>query len=238
MGAVRVWQHISLDRTARALRHPAGTPETNHMGAHCIQIECVTYIGDQPAHGVVGNKGKLPPSLMAALAGLVREIVATLGNINIDEFPALWSDRDSHGETARQRLTEQQWESFNGICGHQHVPHNTHWDPGALDISSFVKLVKGGSAGSGATPSVGAVSFAADWPFILEKADRSDRVQVIRGALQMLGYGDFDPGDLYSDKVVDAVTAFQKSERIGVDGIWGPQTHSHARARIEAEFQR
>ncbi len=79
---------------------------------------------------------------------------------------------------------------------------------------------------------------AADWPFILERGDRSDRVEIVRGALQILGYGDFEPGDLYSDKVVDAVVAFQKSERILVDGIWGPQTHSHARLRIEAEFSR
>lgn len=41
-----------------------------------------------------------------------------------------------------------------------------------------------------------------------------------------------------SDKVVDAVVDFQKSERILVDGIWGPQIHSHARARIEAELVR
>ena len=238
MGAVRVWQHFSLDRTARALRHPKGTAETNHMGAHCIQIECVTYIGDQPAHGIVGNRGKLPPPLEAALAGLVREIVTTLGDINIDERPGLWTADNSHGANARQRLTDDQWESFNGICGHQHVPHNTHWDPGAFDIKSFFKLLKRESAGSGARPSPINPPVAADWPLLLESGDRSDRVEMVRGALQMLGYGDFDPSDLYSDKVAAAVTAFQKSERILVDGIWGPQTHSHARARIDSEMSR
>ena len=238
LGAVRVWQHISLDRTALSLRHPPGTPETNHMGAHCVQIECVTYIGDQPAHGIVGNKGKLPEPLSRALAGLVREIVAELGDININEFPDLWSASKSHGENARQRMTDKEWESFNGICGHEHVPHNTHWDPGAFDIKSFVELLRGESAGSGATPSLGPASETVDWPFLLERGDRSDRVEVVRGTLQILGYGSFDPSELYSDKVVDAVIRFQKAERILVDGIWGPQTHSHARARIEAELVR
>lgn len=238
LGAVRLWQHISLDRTARSLRHPPGTPETNHMGAHCVQIECVTYIGDQRAHGIVGNKGKLPDPLRDALAGLVREVITTLGDINLAEFPKLWSATNSHGAEAKQRFTDDEWENFNGICGHEHVPHNTHWDPGAFDVKGFLKLVNSGSAGILATPSVGVEPAIPDWPLLLERGDRSPQVQLVRGLLQTLGYGDFDPSDLYTDKVADAVTTFQKSEKIIIDGIWGPQTHSHARAKIDSELQR
>jgi hypothetical protein len=31
------------------------------------------------------------------------------------------------------RMSPTEWDSFNGVCGHQHVPENTHWDPGAFD---------------------------------------------------------------------------------------------------------
>ncbi len=238
MGVVRVWQHISLDRTAYALRHPRRTPETNHMGAHCIQIECVTYIGDQPDRGIVGNKGNLPPPLTDALAGLVREIAAALGGINIDEYPETWSSSGSYGVGARQRMTNRQWEAFNGICGHQHVPNNTHWDPGALDIRSFVRLVGSDSAGSGATSVVSDGPSEEGWPLLFEEGDRDEQVVIIRGILQALGYGEFSPSELYNATVAAGVKRLQTDEGITVDGIWGPQTHSYARARLNAKLDR
>jgi len=238
LGAVRVWQHLSLDRTAYALKHPRGTPETNHMGAHCIQVECVTYVGDQPDHGIVGNRGNLPPALTVALAGLVREVITTVGDINISDLPELWSATESSGTKAKQRLTAQQWERFNGICGHQHVPDNSHWDPGAFDITKFVTLLQSESTGSGATTPSRPAPAPVDWPMLFEEGDRGKHVVTIRSVLQALGHGDFSVTDLYNAKVAEAVTTFQKGEKITVDGIWGPETHSHARARIAAELER
>jgi hypothetical protein len=29
-------------------------------------------------------------------------------------------------------MSKSIWEQFNGVCGHQHVPENKHWDPGAI----------------------------------------------------------------------------------------------------------
>lgn len=240
-GKVRVWQHISLDRTAMALRHPSGTPETNHMGRFCVQIEVVTYIGDQPQHGIVGNKGKFPAPLTKALAGLVREIVATIkqngSSVDVSKFPAKWSSSGSAGASAPQRMSASEWASFNGICGHEHVPDNTHWDPGAFDIKGFVKLLGSESSGSGATPGSDEVAVPS-WPLLLELGDKDEKVVTVRAVLQGLGYGNLSRSQLYSDKVAKAVRAFQDDEKIDVDGIWGPETHSHARARIEAALAR
>jgi hypothetical protein len=208
------------------------------MGAHCVQIECVTYIGDQLDHGIVGNKGKLPAPLTAALAGLIREITAALGGIDVSVFPQLWSSSGAYGSNAPQRLTDGQWEGFNGICGHQHVPNNTHWDPGAFDIKAFAKLLGRDSSGSGAIQAGIPSPPLADWPLLFEEGDRDEQVRIIRGVLQTLGYGNFAPSDLYNPKVADAVTALQRAERITVDGIWGPETHSHARARLDTALQR
>ena len=36
------------------------------------------------------------------------------------------------------RMGNQEWDQFGGVCGHQHVPENTHWDPGALDWAAVV----------------------------------------------------------------------------------------------------
>jgi len=239
LGAVRVWQHVSLDRTAYALRHPRGTIETNHMGAHCVQIECVTYVGDQPAHGIVGNRGKFPAPLFEALAGLVREIVSTIDGVDLSQFPDTWSATGSSGERAPQRMSASEWEAFGGICGHQHVPHNSHWDPGEFDIKRFVASVSGGSAGSGAVSSPEpAPAMSPDWPMLLELGDRDGRVAVIRGVLQTLGYGNLGDSDVFNDKVDAVVRKLQRKERVVVDGIWGPRTHSAARARLDEELRR
>lgn len=234
-GAVRVWQHVPLDRTARALRHDG--PETNHMGAHCIQIEIVTYVGDQRPHGIVGNKGKFPTPLTEALAGLVREILDAVPDIDIDQFPALWSSSNAASASAPQRMSAAEWERFNGICGHQHVPGNTHWDPGAFDIEAFVQLVKGRTTGSGAG-GPGDVTDLATWPLLFEDGDRDPQVAVIRGVLQALGYGEFSSSEAYNTKVTEAVLAFQTDERIRIDGIWGPETHAAAEARLDVILRR
>jgi hypothetical protein len=33
------------------------------------------------------------------------------------------------------RMSFDEWDCFEGICGHQHVPENDHGDPGALDVA-------------------------------------------------------------------------------------------------------
>ena len=236
-GNVRIWQHISLDRTAFALKHNPGTVETNHMGAHCVQIECITYIGDQDTAGIVGNKGKFPKALSKALAGLVKEITAVLGDIDINIYPEKWSASGSYGEKASQRLSERQWENFNGICGHEHVPNNKHWDPGAFDIEEFVGYVRPRSA-----------SFATDTPDAkpstkpeLRKyfhvGDRDARVRLISGVVQALGYGELSSDDLYDSDIEAAVKELQSYLGTDDDGIWGPNTHRLALAELDRRLR-
>jgi hypothetical protein len=232
-GTVRIWQHISLDRTASALRHNRGTIETNHMGAHCIQIECITYIGDQDAAGIVGNKGKFPKALSKALAGLVQEITSALGDININIHPEKWSASGSYGEKASQRLTEAEWETFNGICGHEHVPNNTHWDPGAFDIKEFMGLV-GSTRSTRDTITPG--DRPTDAPQLFHIGDSDPRVQLICGIVQALGYAELPSSDLYDSDVAAAVENLQKALGGTADGIWGPKTHALARTALDARL--
>ena len=44
---------------------------------------------------------------------------------------------EAKGLTGVGRMTDDEWNAFDGWCGHQHVPENTHWDPGKLDIDSM-----------------------------------------------------------------------------------------------------
>jgi hypothetical protein len=36
------------------------------------------------------------------------------------------------------------WNSFRGVCGHLHVPENTHRDPGDISIKAIIDAAKGG----------------------------------------------------------------------------------------------
>ena len=234
-GKVRIWQHVSLDRTASALRHNPGTIETNHMGAHCIQIECITYIGDQKKAGIVGNKGKFPKALSEALAGLVQEITATLGDVNLNIYPERWSASGSYGEGAPQRLTEAEWERFNGICGHEHVPNNKHWDPGAFDIEKFLGYLQVEDAPAPApSPRTAAASAP---PTLFHVGDSHARVGLICGIVQALGYGDLSSDDLYDSAVAAAVKRLQSDLGSTADGIWGPNTHALALAALEKRLE-
>ena len=235
-GAVRVWQHFPLDRTARSLRGAPKPAETNHMGSHCIQIEMITYIGDTPKRP--GNRGRLPAALLEAVADVVRQIALEIPEIDIDSYPepARWRPSGGYGLNAPQRFSDKEWERFNGICGHQHVPHNTHWDPGGFDIEGFVGLVKGTTQRSGngsqtLVPETG-------WPTLLRRGDRRHEVAIIRAVLQGLGHGALGKSELFSEKLDTALRNFQEAEAISVDGVWGPTTHRHAEGRIAVELTR
>lgn len=48
----------------------------------------------------------------------------------------------SYGNNNGDRMTFAEWNKFAGICGHQHVPENSHGDPGDLDVDRVIKMVK------------------------------------------------------------------------------------------------
>ena len=42
-------------------------------------------------------------------------------------------------------MTNDEWNDFDGWCGHQHVPENEHWDPGKLDIGRLLRITRPGT---------------------------------------------------------------------------------------------
>lgn len=107
-------QHIDTSESARALRHPAGTPETNRRSA--IQIEVVGFAG----------RSKAVPTL-TQVARLCRWIEAA------HNVPRAWPagppkppvrGADPGGHHRDPAI----WASKGGHYGHCHVPDNIHWD--------------------------------------------------------------------------------------------------------------
>lgn len=121
---VKIYQHYSINVASRALANPTkpvDDVQTNRMAA--IQIEICWYAAQIES---------LPVDLKDELRGLMRWIE---GEANIQRMAPTFYGNEAYGEGGVARMSTQKWTSFNGWCGHQHVPENLHWDPGKIDIA-------------------------------------------------------------------------------------------------------
>jgi hypothetical protein len=122
-----VYQHINTDFAARALQNHAGGVETNRW--HAVQIEMVA-------------RAEWPktPALLAQAARLARWIESAHG------IPQIWPNgyplpaQGGHDPGGHNR-NAQNWLNQGGHYGHCHVPENTHWDPGTIDVAALMSPV-------------------------------------------------------------------------------------------------
>lgn len=114
----RITQYLPVDEAARALEHN-GPPETNR--AHAIQIEVCGF----------ASKPNWPAEQKASVRKVMRFVEANAG-----------VERASHvrftGAKDVERLSGSAWLKLSGWCGHQHVPGNSHWDPGRISMGDLL----------------------------------------------------------------------------------------------------
>jgi hypothetical protein len=148
------WQHVPLNRAARALRRTGGT-ETNR--ANAIQIEIVGYADADKARTQGGlHVADFPDVYLDGLADLMRWIEVNAGvSRRAAEFRAYPA---SFGSGNGVRFGAEQWRLFDGWCGHLHVPDNDHGDPGEIDIARLVGA-NGAGNGQASVPSPAATRF-------------------------------------------------------------------------------
>lgn len=115
-----VYQHLSTSVSARSLEHRPGTVETNHQSA--IQIEIVGYAAQSPGFS---------QAYLDGIARLMRWIETDSGVTRTSGVAFVAPGSET-------RLTDAQWLAYAGWCGHQHVPNNSHEDPGAIDIAHLL----------------------------------------------------------------------------------------------------
>jgi hypothetical protein len=125
-------QTVRLDRSAFALLHPAGTPETNKMRA--VQVEVLGYSADSPAKPDafwrwIGER-VVAPLIDAGYAFNLSRVAPSAG-VRYGAWPG--------------RMSRAAWRAFDGICMHGNVPDNSHWDMGEADLA----LIAAAAAGTG-----------------------------------------------------------------------------------------
>jgi len=120
-----VKQHIPIIHSARALLHPRNSCHTNNL--HAIQIEITGFCANAP---------QFAQGYLDGIGSLLRWIQSQTNVKAIAPPPSQWIPHPrSYGSRAAQRMTCQAWATFNGVCGHQHVPNNKHGDPGVINIA-------------------------------------------------------------------------------------------------------
>ena len=125
-------QHTDLNTAARALRNEAGGVETNRANAYQLEVICYSakHIADQsPSRLWVGDLEDTAYDDIRDLAGFLN-------------IPLVWPGHQalSYAEANAPgfRMAGSDWLDFHGVVGHQHVPENTHWDPGAFDWTRLI----------------------------------------------------------------------------------------------------
>jgi hypothetical protein len=116
---VHGWEHRWPHRRQAQAREP--------FSARCVQIEIVGFAAQTPTWA---------PEKLAFIRDVVRGIEDL---VPIPHRPIAASlDASGVGATPANRMSVREWNRFSGWCGHQHVPSETHWDPGAIDIAAIL----------------------------------------------------------------------------------------------------
>lgn len=135
-----LWQHYDTARPSRALKHPAGTIDTNNLGAR--QIELVAYSDRALAKRYGGvDITNLNAQQIAVIARLLRWLEDVDG---IDHHAAqMWKLYPSSAGVGNGiRFSTSAWKAFSGWCGHEHVTANDHGDPSRPAIAALLAAAR------------------------------------------------------------------------------------------------
>lgn len=150
------YAHFPDEKSSRALKNLAGGVETNTHGA--LQVELVGTC-DPAAHKAWGKAPHIywatPPAwAIRDLADFAAWVSKTHG-VPLTSPGATWTAYPESYGAGGQRFSGTRWNTFSGFCGHQHVPENTHGDPGAFPwglVQTRAKALLASKVPPGATP--------------------------------------------------------------------------------------
>lgn len=146
---VLVRQHIPANRSSRALENRAGGVETNTQNV--FQVELVATC-DPATHKKWKAAGiqhiytpEAPDWFILGVAEVLDWLHDDWGLKIQDAAPRGWvgPEKSPARLDAPQRLSFKEWNAAYGVLGHQHVPENGHWDPGAFPVAKLIAAAKG-----------------------------------------------------------------------------------------------
>lgn len=136
-----VRQHFPLNRSSRALRNESGGVQTNT--ANTVQVELVGSCDRRDGFDAI-YWPDAPEWCYVELGKLLARINRVCPGIPLRSGLTWRSYPESYGATP-VRMTFAEWRRFRGVCGHQHVPENSHGDPGDMPIDRILNYARGGA---------------------------------------------------------------------------------------------
>lgn len=132
------FQHTDFNSPARALRDAEGGVHTNRDSV--IQLEIICY-SDESVVDRYPNTGRVKVSeLSDRNLEDIREFIDWVAEeFGVDkDWPGRRALNYSQANAPGFRLSNAEYEAYDGVLGHQHVPENTHWDPGGLNWNALL----------------------------------------------------------------------------------------------------
>jgi hypothetical protein len=122
------------------LRNEPGGVQTNLDGA--VQVEIIGTCDRR-------NKWSNPHLKMWDLPGWATDGLGLFirwmheeHGVKLDA-PVYWpAFPPSDAQDIRARMSGAEWDAFRGVCGHIHVPENTHGDPGDFPIATVLRKAR------------------------------------------------------------------------------------------------
>lgn len=137
----RKWvQHTDLSVAARALRNLDGGVQTNR--ARALQVEIVCYSAKSVADAQPAERlwvGALPQTAYDDLGDFCAWAAEHYGIV--ERWPGRTALSYAQANAPGFRMGSSTWITFDGVCAHQHVPENDHWDTGALDFPRLLEAM-------------------------------------------------------------------------------------------------
>jgi hypothetical protein len=130
-------QHTDLTVAARSLQNAPGGPQTNRDSALQVEIVCYSARNYAIAFGGIWV-GELDDETLTDIREFLEWASEEFGvAMRWPGKQALsWSEANAPGF----RMSPAEWDAFDGVCGHQHIPEgNVHWDPGALNWGALLE---------------------------------------------------------------------------------------------------
>lgn len=153
-----ILQRRPLAHIGWALKHWPNTPHTNHMGI-CAQIEIEGYAGDA-ANWNINTQDQIA-DIVATITRWINEhhdpTYKPRPYLDRGKVAGSWgAGKKANRNVPRKvrkggsaRMTATEWASGRkadgtrwGLCTHQNVPDNDHWDAGGLDAARIYRLAQ------------------------------------------------------------------------------------------------
>lgn len=143
--------HFPDEKSSRALRNESGGVNTNTL--NCVQLELIGTCdprnrkrwGGTSSTRIAGRDYVYWPDADKRQLHWVSRILADFrkrhglrlrSGVEFKPYPA------SFGEHNGVRLSFAGWSNYVGVLGHQHVPENSHGDPGDIDIREILRKAR------------------------------------------------------------------------------------------------